>query len=220
MKPKIEGVSVVLVGIFNPAIFHPAWLAANNLIREEEASEESVKLIHPELTQLDLGWLKVLVERNRFQASTAQTAYYAPLRDLVLGAFTLLSHTPITALGINRDLHYGLDPERLDQIIGGLVVQSQWAEIIDSPALSTLIMRAPRTTPYPGYVQVHIQPSNRLREMGTTGLYVHINEHYELGSLDDRLHSHERLRDILEKHWDKALSTNAIIASKILALGT
>jgi hypothetical protein len=218
MNPRIEGLSVVLLGQFNPAIFHPSWLAANNLVREEEATEESVKLIHPELTQLDMDWLRILVERNRFQASTVQTAYYAPLRDLVLGTFSLLSHTPVTAMGINRDLHYGLDPERIDRIIGELVGQSRWASIIDSPTLSTLTMRSPRTTQYPGYVQVQVQPSHRLREMGTTGLYIQINSHYELGSRDDRLVSHERLRMILENLWDETLANSVTIASKLLGV--
>jgi hypothetical protein len=40
--PEIQGMSIVLVGGFNPKIFHPAWFAAQKLIREKEAEEANI----------------------------------------------------------------------------------------------------------------------------------------------------------------------------------
>ena len=35
IEPEISGVSVVLLGDFNPAIFTPAWFALHGLLPEE-----------------------------------------------------------------------------------------------------------------------------------------------------------------------------------------
>ena len=45
-EPKIaqDEAAIVLVGAFNPAIFHPAWLAHHGLIPEHEAEAASAKM--------------------------------------------------------------------------------------------------------------------------------------------------------------------------------
>ena len=94
MRPQldIQGVNIVLRGHFNPAIFHPSWFAAQELIGQLEADEAAIELIHPEAAIFNTDWLQIRVVRNRFQAGTAQEPYYEPLRDLVVGVFSFLSH--------------------------------------------------------------------------------------------------------------------------------
>lgn len=43
--PEILGVEIVLVGSFNPKIFHPAWFAAQKLISQEAADESNVEVV-------------------------------------------------------------------------------------------------------------------------------------------------------------------------------
>ena len=60
-----EDISVVLVGALNPAIFQPAWLAAQNLISDSESKSATVNVISPQaadITFLDFG-LQVLQNR-------------------------------------------------------------------------------------------------------------------------------------------------------------
>src|SRR5437867_1304432 len=98
---EIEGVSIVLRGNFNPSIFQPAWLASHSLLRRQEADAAKINVIHPELTSFTAEWLILEVTKDRFGAATIHQAHAEPLRDLVLGVFTLLEHTPFTKMGMN-----------------------------------------------------------------------------------------------------------------------
>ena len=49
-KPKIDGVSIVALGSFNPAIFQPLWFSCNDLIGPEEAKGADIKVVHKEVT--------------------------------------------------------------------------------------------------------------------------------------------------------------------------
>ncbi len=44
----IQSVNIVVLGKFNPSIFHPAWFAAQNLIRTKEADAANIQIVHPE----------------------------------------------------------------------------------------------------------------------------------------------------------------------------
>jgi hypothetical protein len=47
--PEIQGISIVLLVDFNPKIFQPAWFAAQNLIRQQEADEATIHIkVHPD----------------------------------------------------------------------------------------------------------------------------------------------------------------------------
>lgn len=104
--PEIQGMSIVLVGSFNPKIFHPAWFAAQKLIREKEAEEANIELITPAVAKFNLDWIRLQVIQEQFVVETAQEPYYEILRDLVIGTFSFLNHTPITMLGINVQKHF------------------------------------------------------------------------------------------------------------------
>src|SRR3712207_1383849 len=118
LQVGLEGATVVLLGSFNPAIFHPAWFAANGLIREEEARAAEIEIVHPNAAVFRTEWLVIESARDRFLATTILDAYYEPLRDLVVGVLDLLSHTPLTAMGLNRDFHYS----------GTLWTPAKWSE--------------------------------------------------------------------------------------------
>lgn len=93
-NPSIQSLNIVIVilGDFNPAIFHPAWFAMQELVRPQEADAAEIQLVHPDATIFQIDWGRIHVMRERFQARTSQESYFEPLRDLVIGVFTLLSH--------------------------------------------------------------------------------------------------------------------------------
>lgn len=74
MRPqlKIQAVSIVLRGQFNPAMFHPVWFASQNLIRPQEAESADVKIIHANLAVFDVEWLQVSITPDRFIVATGQ----------------------------------------------------------------------------------------------------------------------------------------------------
>src|SRR5215210_620637 len=112
VQRQIQSIAIVILGNFNPAIFHPTWFSDNNLIREQEAEAANLEIIHPEVAQFSTEWFQFQCTRNRLQVGTLQEAYYEALRDLVSGTLELLSHTPLTALGVNHHFDYLLPSEQ------------------------------------------------------------------------------------------------------------
>lgn len=116
IKPEISGTDVVLAGSFNPVIFTPAWFALHELL-PESASEQ--KVAHPHITILDTDWMHLDVSLERFQMATTQ-APYTRICDLVLRVFKeQLPHTPVSALGINRQVHFCVDNFATRNKMGG-----------------------------------------------------------------------------------------------------
>jgi hypothetical protein len=112
---ELEGSSIVLVGAFNPAIFHPSWLSEHAIVRAGAADEAEVQVVSPEISSFTAQWLSLQVTREQFQASTSDPRYFEPLRDLVVSVFTLLEHTPIRQMGINRDMHFSSSQEKMNE---------------------------------------------------------------------------------------------------------
>ena len=46
--------AIVLVGSFNPGMYHPLWFARENLISNEEAETASIKLLIGDLASFEL----------------------------------------------------------------------------------------------------------------------------------------------------------------------
>ena len=86
---EIEGMSIVLLGSFNPQIFQPAWFAAEGLVRKEEAEAAKIEIIHPQIISFSMEWLLLQVTQERFAASTTHSPSYEPLRDLVSSSWKI-----------------------------------------------------------------------------------------------------------------------------------
>lgn len=107
-RPDFEESSIVLLGNFNPTIFQPTWFAHQNLIPFDEAKAANVNIIHAQLCQFETESLQIQVTPDRFMAMTKASVPWLPLRDVVLGAFAVLEHTPVTAMGMNRHMHFAV----------------------------------------------------------------------------------------------------------------
>jgi hypothetical protein len=163
--PEIQGVSIVLLGDFNPKIFQPAWFAAQNLIRQQEADEANIAIIHPEVVSFTLGqWLALEVTRERFAVSTAQEPYSKVMRDLVIGSFELLQHTPLHKLGINADMHFRMDSEKSWHAFGDLLAPKKiWQGLLKTPGIRRFTMEGQRPDNFQGYIRVRVEPSVKIR---------------------------------------------------------
>jgi hypothetical protein len=173
----IDNSSVVLLGRFNPAIFQPAWLAAQSLIRREEAEHAQGLVFAPELAHFTLDWLRLQVTTERFEASTEDPAHAEVLRDLVLSIFSILEHTPFDKMGINRSLHYKMGSDDHWHRFGDLVApKPPWTSVLSQPGLRSLTMEGKRAEAPEARIQVKVEPSTRVRP----GVFFATNEHYEL----------------------------------------
>lgn len=176
--PEIQGMSIVLVGSFNPKIFHPAWFAAQSLIRETEAEQANIQVITPAIAQFDLDWMRLQVVQERFIVETVQEPYYEILRDLVIGTFKLLSHTPIVMLGINTHQHFRMRSEEEWHALGNALAPKEkfWTPVLKKPGMKNLTIQGQRPDEYQGHIQVTVEPSTKIKP----GTHIFINDHYEV----------------------------------------
>ena len=114
MLPKSESYTVACTGSFNPGIFHPLWFQKHELVSEPEAQaaiDQKTIVMLDDLTLVRLGPYEIRVQPGRFDV-VADGASALPARDLVKNVLTLLSHTPITALGVNWAGHHAATSEK------------------------------------------------------------------------------------------------------------
>ena len=174
--PEIDGSSIVVIGSFNPAIFHPLWFKINQLIRPEEADVAKLEVTHPAVSVFSLEWFKLQVEKERFIVQTTDKANFGPISDLVLGTFSILDHTPVQALGINRVMHFKMDSREKWHAFGHLIAPKEvWQGIMERPGLRSLTMEDPRDDPM-GFTRVRIEPSKQI----DPGIFIEVNNHYEI----------------------------------------
>lgn len=193
--------SIVLVGRFNPAIFQPAWMAANSLIRHEEATAAKGFIVVPELLTFRTAWLRIQVTDERFQAWCLEGGHEGPVRDLVLGIFALLEHTPFEQMGLNYIAHQALESEREYETIERRLNESSAFEgLLGQRSLRTLVVNGSSSHASDARMQIKVEPSVRVRP----GLFVATNEHYD--QRGSGIDAGRRLMDLLDKRWEAALA--------------
>jgi hypothetical protein len=72
-----ESASIVLVGSFNPAIFHPEWLLRHSLISEDDNKGAKVEIVHSQLSKFSLEWLFIDVMNEKLIARTNDSSYFS-----------------------------------------------------------------------------------------------------------------------------------------------
>lgn len=210
LKIEEEVASIVLLGSFNPAIFQPSWLAQKGLLRASEAESATIEVIHPEVASFRTEWLTVSVTRNKFLALTSAATHHAPLRDLVLGTFELLEHTPVTALGLNRALQYRLGShEARDQLGDQLMPKSPWNGALDQPKLRTLTAEGRRDDGLAGKLNVRIEPAASYVD----GVFFEFNNDLRASRDDQAL---AELMAIVRSHHDRLMRDAATRAETLL----
>jgi hypothetical protein len=210
--PEIQGVSIVLLGDFNPKIFQPAWFAAQGLIRQQEAEEAQIAIVHQDVVSFNLEWLRLQVTQERFAMTTTQEPYYVVMRDLIVGTFRLLPHTPLYKLGINSNMHFRMNSEETWNSFGDqLAPKELWQDLLKKPGMRSLIMEGQRPDEIKGYIRVQVEPSVKVHP----GVYFEVNDHYEVETLRPGMGSDE-IVSIFERTWGESLTRSKKIISTLL----
>mgnify|MGYP001570042317 CR=1 FL=1 len=214
---RIQSASIVLRGSLNPAIFHPAWFERHGLLRSAEADAAKISVVSPQITSFTTEWLELQVTQDRFQAETSQEAYNESLRDLISGAFELLSHTPVKQKGLNRHFHFLMASESRWHSVGNLLAPKEpWRGILDTPGMQSLTMKGTKPKEEKGYVRVTVEPSNRV----SPGVYIAVNDHYELDDVEDKSTAGTALAlQFLKARWVDSMQKSRAIADTIVEKG-
>jgi hypothetical protein len=226
IAPEISSASIVLVGSFNPPIFHPAWFAKNGLITDQENENAEIEIIHQEITLFRLEWLSIRIEPQRFIVETQQ-APFIRLSDLVVKTFKeCLNHTPISKLGINRMVHFSVGSEEMRNRIGKTLAPhepwGEWAAAITGKSagkrggLRSLIMEQQDLDDRAkGHIQAHLEPSLQIK-FGV-GISIRVNDHYEVEN-PEQTQGCEELIGLLESRFDTSIKRSEWIIDQIMAL--
>jgi hypothetical protein len=202
INPEINRIDVVLLGNFNPAIFSPAWFAAQGLIGEQESEEAKVEIIHSDVAIFGLPWCRAQITRDRFSVFTEQEAYFGILYDLIVNTFKILEHTPIHTFGNNWGMHFKCESEKEWHNFGHfLVPQEPWKGIFEDSAMLKLEMveKQPPKDPLSGRIQIHIEPSRRIKH----GIFFNINHHFET-SEKEAINGCHLIMSKFESIWEKS----------------
>lgn len=215
-QPKLEAenVTIVLLGSFNPQIFQPAWFASQGLIRKEAADSTKIEVIHNEIASLSIESLKLQITKDRYFASTPDASSYEVLRDLTLGSFRILHHTPISAMGLNHGFHYLMPSEDAWHEVGiGIAPPGPWSKILQKPVLRSLTMQGARPDKYKGYIQVHVEPSSQVKP----GVFVTFNDHYE-HKVDQPAQGCDEIINILNSNFTSFLDFSRKMAFSLIGV--
>ncbi len=199
-----EGVAIVLVGSFNPAIFQPRWIADQGLMRPEEGENAEIKTIARNLSDFSTDWFHLQVVQERLQFESTSPAHFNPLRDLAASLIELLPHTPVTALGMNRSYHFETGSTEEWHNFGHLLAPKEhWNKVLSGPGLRSMIMEGKRPVNVGSTIRIKIEPSARFAE----GIYIHINEEFRPDGDTGALWARSRLID----HWESMLEYSNLV---------
>jgi hypothetical protein len=226
IQPEVSGCSIVLLGQFNPSIFHPAWLLAHGV--EQDVPDDNVKteIVHQDISRFSFDSRAYTVDQNRFQIQTA-VAPWVKLLDITAMVFgELLIHTPIRAFGVNRDAHFNVQDQATRTKIGRTLApiapwgkfgeQMEPSETHEVGGLQSLTMR--RLNSHEDYVRqtnARIEPSAHLKS--PSGIYMQINSHFSIQGLDDG-HGSEKAIENLAAQFQSCVNESEEIMSSIMEI--
>jgi hypothetical protein len=221
-----EEASIVLVGNFNPSIFHPEWFIRHEIVPSWNYSgrnftgDEVVPAVLPDLAQVEFQDKRNLhVMLNKFTLRCARASEYLTIKDIVTSTFNILQETPITQMGMNYQAIIQLTSKELWLKFGEqMAPKSPWLtaapyindlekEKKDSLGLLEMTMQMPR----PDDLKGHIRPTLKAVDSASQKLSISINNHVEIEDT-----SATTMIDYLNNHWEPALEFADAFVEKVL----
>ena len=226
IEPEIAGVSLVMLGHFNPLIFTHSWFGWNELLSKEIVDNANVEIAHPQITKFNADWLNLQVEPERFLIDTTQ-APYVRLQDLVVRIFRdHLPHTPLKALGINRDVHFSVkrfeERDQLGRLLAPVGPWGDWGKKLEpdgkNGGMTSLTMTQinPEGRPPGGRINVKVEPSRRVGG-DYLGVYIRINDHYAIEDEKSPTATSEIVK-LLERNFEESLQHADKIIDHLMSL--
>lgn len=214
--------TVVVVGKLNPWIIQPAWLREHKIISQNEfeaSAEKSGQLIHSDVTQLDFGALKLVVDTAKFTVTCIEEPFVRA-KDFALGCFRLLSHTPASLLGLNKNVTVRLPSMQAWHKFGDLLApKDPWSALLDIVpkqgrvgGLRSMIMElSTRPDELNGYVRVQIDALST----GQPDISVQVNDHIVLHT-DGKEADGARVSAVIDQCWHSSMARADKIVSDLM----
>lgn len=219
-EPQIQQriISTVMLGDFNPAIFHPQWLTINQLVSKESAEAAKNVNCHSEFSIFEVDDMHYQVEKKRFGLTTKDESQVPLLLDTAKAIFTLLEHTPLEAVGLNYDFRYSM-PDALSwhRLGHTLAPKEPWKNLLTEPGMAGILIRGTRDDVPGARVDIRVN----LISDGKNGVFIGINQHYRLDEFEPTAiaERNERVLDILDADWRPFCRYAQNAATEILKAG-
>jgi hypothetical protein len=205
-----EDASIVIVGNFNPKIFHPEWFIRKELMQEWDYSGDKGLVSLPEITKFSLpGEILLQVTLDQFVLKTTRASSYATLKDLAVSIFSLLRETPVKQFGMNINrlaqlkdkkewVSFGelLAPKGIWQTAAG-DFDTEDASKLEALGLMDLTYQLPRRDAHKGWIRARVYA---LRASDYT-IGFQVNSHVELESFGAEL-----LVRVINEAWEDTLN--------------
>ena len=213
--PDAEEIAVVLVGSFNPGIFHPEWFLRQEILLPQEAEEAKLKVVSPEVTEVLFLDMKLDVFPDHFVLETHDASRAEKLQDIIINVLTRLPHTPVTACGLNNTLHFDLKGQAYWHKIGHTLAPKEliWNDVLEKPGMASLVIKGVRSGEFPGEVNVTVAPSRNPKM--PHGLFVASNFHFPVPRNESGTPRSELVLPYVEKEWKSALEQARRVAYRI-----
>lgn len=216
-----EELTIVFLGSLNAAIFNPDWFVRHGLIGAETAAEADVRMISREVTELDLGHITLQCDDGRLSLRTTRATHSEMLFDLGRGILRTLPHTPITAAGINNDIHYRLPSEEMWHRIGhGLAPKDPvWSKLCNKPGMLKLTIQGQKEDwdyPLREHFTVEPYPSSNTKH---PAVIIRANLHFAISReiLTASAIAADLAFDFLEAQWQAGIVRGREVAAEIFA---
>lgn len=205
--------AIVAVGSFNPAILTPDWLEKNQLIGSADAASArscANLIISQQVTVYETDWFALQILDNQFSL-TSKGALSLTLRDLASGIFSLVPHTPITAVGLNFLGDYKVPS--LDQYhkVGDVLAPKDiWSKLYPpeefAVGMMSVVVRVQSgkrednfpETQSPHHRNITVQPSNRI----SNAIFLQMNDHRQISAMKSEMTSAELVAKIIAEEWE------------------
>lgn len=214
-----EEASIVLVGNFNPKIFHPEWFIRKEIIEEWDYSKEELVSLQ-DMSQISLPSSRILtVLLNQFNLRSSLASDHLALKDLVTSTFTILRETPILQMGMNFTSVIKIkNKEDWLRFGSNLAPKQYWENAIDyikdldvkereKLGLWEMTMNLPRNDDKRGYIRPKISAISQ----SAHDISFSINNHVEIEPSNALT-----MVQILEEQWDNSLSFANKLTSNIM----
>lgn len=180
-NPKEKELNVVLLGSFNPRIFHPQWFADHDFISNSDLNliiENNDVLTHKQVAQFSSSWFQLEVTEGRLSLSTTQEAYFEMLLDLLSGTFSTLHHTPISMVGLNLTVKQSFHKPNDSKLFEKKYLEFSEFKKIDENIESSQIKLSLINPIY----KVGQKCNFELTKINFGNYSLHINQHFDLKS--------------------------------------
>lgn len=215
---KQRGTGITLTGSFNPRILQPAWLAAQQLIRDAESENAEIRIVHEEVVSFSLDWVNLEVEHDKLRIfSTPKSETPEQVRDLVLGVVEILDHTPIYQVGIEFYGHYAMEDQAARDKLGWTLVPPEpFAGHLEGPGMRSLKMAGRRLGEEDGGngLLVRIEPSYKI---APNGVFISVLDQYDVADKEEANVGAGPAIACIKDRWAGSLKRADAIADDILA---